>query len=46
MIYGATTDTAEPRSLHDWKLKKDMTELPQSRPPEEATAVSHLITKS
>jgi hypothetical protein len=44
MIYGVTTDTAEPRNLHDWELSKDMAGLPPSRPPEEATPIAYTIT--
>src|SRR5271163_629759 len=46
MIYEATTDSAEPRNLHDWQLSKDMAELPPSRPPEEAAPVAYTITKA
>lgn len=39
------SDTLEPRNLHDWELASDTSVLPPSRPLDESTPVTYLISK-
>ena len=46
MIRSVDHDTAEPRSLYDWELTKDMVDLLPSRPPSCETPIAYFIAKS
>ncbi|KAI9934646.1 hypothetical protein AWENTII_005837 [Aspergillus wentii] len=46
MIRSADSDTELPRNLYDDDFDEDCQELPPSRPPNEPTPVSYLITKA
>jgi hypothetical protein len=45
MLPTAFSDTVEPRNLHDWELREDLTELPPARPLTEQTAITYMIMK-
>ncbi|KAH6637296.1 hypothetical protein F5144DRAFT_570177 [Chaetomium tenue] len=45
MTSAISSDTAEPRNLHDWELSPDKPFLPPSRPLTEPTAATYLIIK-
>jgi hypothetical protein len=45
MVLGVSSDTLEPRNLHDWELSEDATVLPPSRPLNESTPVTYIIIK-
>ncbi len=44
-ISAISSDTLEPRNVHDWEMSDEMTDLPTSRPFAEATPVTYMIVK-